>query len=210
MDEGHVIADSLGGVANAYNITPQNSTLNRHGDQAYMEKIIRDVGGCTDFEAIITYTNTDTQIPSSYKFTYTINGNVIVDEFANVNPDEVNQSTSDENTSSTEETTEEEAVEEVISETLKITMVDKHDEEVTIKNVSSSTINLQGYILVSVKGNQTFTFPSYELKPNGTVTVYGKGGTGELQGWAGNVWNNSSSDPAELYDNNGNLLDRVE
>ena len=36
LDEGHVIADSLGGVSNAYNITPQNSTLNRHGDQAYM------------------------------------------------------------------------------------------------------------------------------------------------------------------------------
>lgn len=32
LDEGHVIADSLGGVSNAYNITPQNSTLNRHGD----------------------------------------------------------------------------------------------------------------------------------------------------------------------------------
>jgi hypothetical protein len=36
LDEGHIIADSLGGVSNAYNITPQNSTLNRHGDQAYM------------------------------------------------------------------------------------------------------------------------------------------------------------------------------
>lgn len=36
LDEGHVIADSLGGVSNAYNITPQESTLNRHGDQAYM------------------------------------------------------------------------------------------------------------------------------------------------------------------------------
>lgn len=33
LDEGHVIADSLGGVSNAYNITPQNSTLNRHGDE---------------------------------------------------------------------------------------------------------------------------------------------------------------------------------
>ena len=50
LDEGHVIADSLGGVSNAYNITPQDSTLNRYGDQAYMEKIIRDAGGCTDFE----------------------------------------------------------------------------------------------------------------------------------------------------------------
>ena len=90
LDEGHVIADSLGGVSNAYNITPQNSTLNRHGDQAYMEKVIRDAGGCTDFLAIITYPNTTTQIPSHYSYTYTINGNVINDEFDNVNPDEYN------------------------------------------------------------------------------------------------------------------------
>ena len=91
-DRGHVIADSLGGVANAYNITPQNAALNRHGDQAYMEKVIRDAGGCSDFEAIITYPNTETQIPSYYKFTYTLKGNVIVDEFPNVDPDEYNKS----------------------------------------------------------------------------------------------------------------------
>ncbi|MDV4152017.1 DNA/RNA non-specific endonuclease [Clostridium sp. AL.422] len=90
LDEGHIIADSLGGVSNAYNITPQNSTLNRHGDQAYMEKAIRDAGGCTDFVAIITYPDTNTQIPSHYSYTYTINGNVIRDEFDNVNPDEYN------------------------------------------------------------------------------------------------------------------------
>ncbi|WP_256244353.1 DNA/RNA non-specific endonuclease [Alkalibacterium sp. 20] len=41
LDEGHVIADSLGGVSNAYNITPQDSVLNRHGDQAYKERNIR-------------------------------------------------------------------------------------------------------------------------------------------------------------------------
>ena len=45
LDEGHIIADSLGGVSNAYNITPQESTLNRHGDQAYMEDAIRKAGG---------------------------------------------------------------------------------------------------------------------------------------------------------------------
>ncbi len=92
LDEGHVIADSLGGVSNAYNITPQDSTLNRHGDQAYMENEIRRAGGATKFEAIITYPNTETQIPSSYQYTYTINGNVITDSFENVNPDEVNES----------------------------------------------------------------------------------------------------------------------
>jgi hypothetical protein len=92
LDEGHIIADSLGGVSNAYNITPQDSTLNRHGDQAYMENAIRSAGRATHFEAIITYPNTKTQIPTSYQYTYTLMGNVIVDKFDNVNPDEVNKS----------------------------------------------------------------------------------------------------------------------
>ncbi|RYI26655.1 hypothetical protein EVU96_20025 [Bacillus infantis] len=92
LDEGHIIADSLGGVSNAYNIAPQDSTLNRHGDQAYMEDAIRKAGGATNFEAIITYPNTETQIPSSYQYTYTLMGNEIVDTFDNVNPDEVNES----------------------------------------------------------------------------------------------------------------------
>lgn len=92
LDEGHIIADSLGGVSNAYNITPQDSTLNRHGDQAYMEDVIRRAAGATNFEAIITYPNTKTQIPSSYQYTYTVKGNEIVDKFDNGNPDEVNSS----------------------------------------------------------------------------------------------------------------------
>lgn len=90
LDEGHVIADSLGGVSNAYNITPQNRTLNRHGDQAYMEKVIRDAGGCESFVAIITYPDSNTQIPSHYHYEYVLNGNKIVDDFDNINPDEVN------------------------------------------------------------------------------------------------------------------------
>lgn len=92
LDEGHIIADSLGGVSNAYNITPQNATLNRHGDQAYMEENIRKAGGATNFEAIITYPNTTTQTPSSYQYTYTIKGTKVVDKFDNVNPDKVNVS----------------------------------------------------------------------------------------------------------------------
>ncbi len=92
LDEGHVIADSLGGVSNAYNITPQESTLNRHGDQAYMEKVIRTAGGAQHFEAIITYPDTETQIPSHYHYTYTVKGNQVVDDFDNENPDDVNES----------------------------------------------------------------------------------------------------------------------
>ncbi|WP_270370796.1 DNA/RNA non-specific endonuclease [Aerococcus urinaeequi] len=90
LDQGHVIAGSLGGVSNAYNITPQDSVLNRHGDQAYMERNIVQAGGATNFEAIITYPDTTTQVPSSYKYTYTINGYQVVDEFQNINPDEYN------------------------------------------------------------------------------------------------------------------------
>lgn len=93
LDEGHIIADSLGGVSNAYNITPQNSTLNRHGDQAYMEEMIRKAGGATNFEAIISYPNTKTQIPSHYRYTFTLpNGKQVVMEFDNVDPDKVNES----------------------------------------------------------------------------------------------------------------------
>lgn len=91
LDQGHVIADSLGGVSNAYNITPQDSTLNRHGDQAYMEKVIRDAGGCTNFVATITYPNTSTQIPSSYKYEYTVKGNSVIDEFPNGNPEDTEE-----------------------------------------------------------------------------------------------------------------------
>lgn len=90
LDEGHVIADSLGGVSNAYNITPQNSTLNRHGDQAYMERVIREAGGCENFVATITYPDTTTQIPSHYHYEYVLKGNAVVDDFDNVNPDKVN------------------------------------------------------------------------------------------------------------------------
>ncbi|UKS57825.1 DNA/RNA non-specific endonuclease [Exiguobacterium acetylicum] len=90
LDEGHIIADSLGGVSNAYNITPQDSTLNRHGDQAYMEDIIRKAGGATNFEAQITYPNTSTMIPSAYQYTYTVRGNTVIDRFKNSNPDETN------------------------------------------------------------------------------------------------------------------------
>ena len=87
LDEGHVIADSLGGVSNAYNITPQNSTVNRKGGKQYqVEEEIRSAGGCTDFVAIITYPNNATQIPSHYSYSYTINGKRKTVDFANEEP----------------------------------------------------------------------------------------------------------------------------
>lgn len=98
LDQGHVIADSLGGVSNAYNITPQDSNLNRNGDQAYMEEVIRSAGGCKNFVATITYPDTNTQIPSSYKYEYTLKGNKIVDEFPNINPEQSQEKSQEQET----------------------------------------------------------------------------------------------------------------
>ena len=84
LDEGHVIADSLGGVSNAYNITPQNSKLNRFGGKQYkMEDEIRKAGGATDFIAIISYPNSTTQIPSNYSYSYKLNGQQVNKNFEN-------------------------------------------------------------------------------------------------------------------------------
>lgn len=83
LDKGHVIADSLGGVSNSYNITPQNSYLNRDGEQYQMEKIIRKGGGASNFKAYISYPNDFTMIPNSYKITFEMNGEVYNYEYKN-------------------------------------------------------------------------------------------------------------------------------
>lgn len=82
-DEGHVIADSLGGVSNSYNITPQNSQLNRNGEQYQFEELIRNSGGATNFKAFIYYPNQITMIPSSYKITFQIDKENYIYEFEN-------------------------------------------------------------------------------------------------------------------------------
>ena len=87
-----------------------------------------------------------------------------------------------------------------------ISGVDKTAELVTIKNNGTSNVNITGWVLVSVTGNQRYTFPSYTLKAGGKVTVASGGASGDLI-WTGSyIWNNSSSDPAQLYDSQGSLV----
>lgn len=78
LDQGHVIADSLGGVSNAYNITPQATELNHRGAQAKMEEEIRQSlfsrKKVTDFIAEIEYPNTKSQTPAKYQIQFKING----------------------------------------------------------------------------------------------------------------------------------------
>lgn len=90
LDEGHVIADSLGGVSNAYNITPQNSYLNRYGYQADVEGEMRDAlysgSAVTNFNAYITYED-NSMIPTKYQLNYEIDGVEKSYEYANEGKD---------------------------------------------------------------------------------------------------------------------------
>lgn len=143
LDEGHVIADSLGGVSNAYNITPQNSALNRHGDQAYLEKVIRDAGGCEDFVAVITYPDNDTHIPSHYHYEYVLLGEKIVDDFDNVNPDEINASLNEDMTQTSAKTSEEGNA---FDEERELTKIDKNGNgKVTIAEAKAAGYKMPIY-----------------------------------------------------------------
>lgn len=77
-DKGHVIADSMGGAANAYNITPQIEEINVSGAQAQMENMFRVAFAqkktVTDFRMTITYKNNQTNVPSKYAVTFKIDG----------------------------------------------------------------------------------------------------------------------------------------
>lgn len=224
LDEGHVIADSLGGVSNAYNITPQESTLNRHGDQAYMEKVIREANGCTDFTAIITYPNTETMIPSHYSFRYRLNGEIIKDEFDNVNPDVANEEinkVAEETIASEVESDDgievDVAVVKKVNDNevqVSISKLDKKAEYIIIKNNGAIDVDLSGWRILSVLGGQEFYFSNGFVIASGDSVMVGgydsesivdllwKDGRG--------VWNNSKSDSAELYNAVGELVDRMD
>ena len=94
---------------------------------------------------------------------------------------------------------------------LVIEKVDYRGEIVTITNKDSKAVNLTGWTLVSVKGNQTFTFPDgYSLAAGAKVFVTSgenaKQSGNYLKWTTANVHNNDGNDPAELYDMNGTLI----
>lgn len=89
---------------------------------------------------------------------------------------------------------------------VQIASVDLDKEIVTIKNFSDTDIDMTGWKLVSVEGNQTFDFPNgYILKAGATITIASGRSTGDLK-WTGSyIWNNDG-DRAELYDSQGKLV----
>ena len=96
--------------------------------------------------------------------------------------------------------------EETIYYDVIISKLDKFGELVTIQNNSSKDIELYGWKLLSVRGNQEYIFPEYTLKANGIVTVTSGEIDGDLKWGSVNIWNNTQSDPAILFDTQGNQV----
>lgn len=90
--------------------------------------------------------------------------------------------------------------------------VDKRGELVTITNTTRKPIDMEGWKLVSVRGNQTYTFPEIELPAQSKLLVssgedHVKDDTAIVLTWeVDNVWNNTEPDPAELYNENNELV----
>lgn len=89
--------------------------------------------------------------------------------------------------------------------------VDKQAELATISNNSNVDIELAGWKLVSVRGNQTYEFEKYRLSAGDKVTVSSNNGKDVLQGkylrWGKeSIWSNSETDPGELYNADNELV----
>jgi hypothetical protein len=78
---------------------------------------------------------------------------------------------------------------------VRITAINKADETVTLKNVSTSAVDLTGWTMCSITGNQ-------EHPIGGTLAP---GASQTFSGPAGNIWNNSNPDPGALYNPDGQL-----
>ncbi|MHB1317976.1 MAG: thermonuclease family protein [Anaerolineae bacterium] len=87
-------------------------------------------------------------------------------------------------------------------------------ETVTLSNAGLAPVDISGWTLISVRGNQRFSIPvGAVLEAGASVTIYsgpGADAAGPLFWTTDNMWNNSEFDPAELYDASGVLVDRWE
>ncbi|WP_409251794.1 cell wall-binding repeat-containing protein [Bacillus sp. SCS-153A] len=97
---------------------------------------------------------------------------------------------------------------------LDITSLDLSEEVVTIKNIDSKDIRMEGWVLHSTVGDQTYDFPNgFILKKGETVRVVsGRGAVNyppsQLLWSNGYIWNNSG-DTAVLYDPQGKKIDEL-
>ncbi|WP_052343596.1 S-layer homology domain-containing protein [Bacillus massiliigorillae] len=89
---------------------------------------------------------------------------------------------------------------------VKIVSKDLAGEIVGIQNTGTTSVNLSGWKLVSVQGNQTYTFGNITIDAGKTIYITSgpnAKNTPPYYRWStGNIWANSG-DKAELYNENG-------
>ena len=89
-------------------------------------------------------------------------------------------------------------------------VVDASEELATIANERSTAVSLAGWTLLSVVGNQSFTFPDVTLQPGGRVDITSGPNASHVPPYTwrwstANIWNNTG-DPGELRDASGLLV----
>jgi micrococcal nuclease len=94
---------------------------------------------------------------------------------------------------------------------VRIVAVDKRAEFVDIRNLGDQPQDLGGWVLVSEKGDQACTLGGV-INAGETLRIWAlakdAGQGGYNCGFGKNIWNNSESDPAALYDATGKLIHR--
>jgi len=89
-----------------------------------------------------------------------------------------------------------------------ILMVNKPAEYVEIQNTGNGPVELSGWRLVSVTGNQPCALSGI-LQPNEVLRIWaGTGNSGFSCGYSFNIWNDNQADPAVLYDPQGEEISR--
>jgi lamin tail-like protein len=89
-----------------------------------------------------------------------------------------------------------------------IAAVNKAMEYVDLQNVGNAPVDLQGWKLVSETGSQSCAL-SGVLQPNVVLRVWArKGDSGFSCGFSFNIWNDNQSDPAVLYNAQGEVVSR--
>ncbi len=102
----------------------------------------------------------------------------------------------------------------VAGSAVQIVNLNKSDEYVVIENKGTDAIALAGWVLVSEKGNQRYSFPNgFILSPGASVTVWAiklgaNNATNLYSGFSSNIWNNSDRDDAVLLDSTGAEVSR--
>jgi len=93
-----------------------------------------------------------------------------------------------------------------VGSSVVIVGVDKQAEYVDVLNQGAEPVDLSGWRLLSVKGNQECILGGV-IQPSETLRIWAmQGDSGYSCQFGSNIWNNSESDPAELYDAAGALV----